>query len=80
MSIKEDSRIFGKHHLSHTIIAALFSVTLIFGTSGVGSPLQQQQAYASSQAQALPPTQIPPSTQVPPPTPICNPNSPICGR
>ena len=80
MTIKRNSTIFGKHHLSRTIIAALFSVTLIFGMGGVSLPLQpQQEVYASSQMQAPPPTQTTPSSQVPPlprPTPICNPNSP----
>jgi peptidoglycan hydrolase-like protein with peptidoglycan-binding domain len=84
MAVKGNKRIFGKRHLSYTIIAALFSVTLIFGTSGiVGSPLQQQpqqqqqEAYASSQA-AVPPPQSAPPTQAASfvPTRICNPNSP----
>ena len=52
MMIKRNSTIFGKHHLSRTIIAALFSVTLIFGMGGVSLPLQpQQEVYASSQMQ-----------------------------
>jgi hypothetical protein len=29
-------------------MAALFSVTLIFGTGGVGLPLQQQEVHATS--------------------------------
>ncbi len=70
MMIKKDNYRISKkihHHLSHTTtIAALFSVVLILTSGGIGLPLQQQQeAYASSQAQAqVPPSQpsIPPSS------------------
>jgi peptidoglycan hydrolase-like protein with peptidoglycan-binding domain len=57
----------GEKNVVHIIIAALFSVSLIFGMSGVSLPLQQE-AYAQ-------PTQtIPSSSQMPPPTSICNSN------
>lgn len=61
--------------IAHTIIAALFSVSLIFGMGGVSLPLQQpqQEAYA----QAVPPAQTTlSSSQMLPSTSICNPNSP----
>jgi hypothetical protein len=74
MAIKGNSRIFGKHHISRTIIAALFSVSLILGMSGVNLPLQQlqQEAYA----QEVPPTQTTPSSQMPPASPICDSKQP----
>jgi subtilisin len=75
------------HHLSYTVtIAALFTVILILSSGGIGVPLllQQQEAYASSEARAQGPqssiTQAQrPSIQaqpLPPPTPICDPQSP----
>jgi hypothetical protein len=85
--IKKDNYEISKkihNHLScTTTIAALFSVILILSAGGIGLPLlqkQQQEAYASLQAQAPPPTQTTPSSQVPPippaPTRICDPKSP----
>ncbi len=93
---KHNCRISRKihHRLSYnttTIAAALFSVILILSGGGIGLPLllQQQEAYASLQAQGLAPSTppLPPSpsqTQrpsirappLPPPTPICDPKSP----
>jgi peptidoglycan hydrolase-like protein with peptidoglycan-binding domain len=82
-------------HLSQTSISALFSVILILTGGGIGLPLlqqQQQEAYASSQAQVAPSASPPSlstsrapssdqllsasSIQAPPPTPICDPQSP----
>jgi hypothetical protein len=60
-----------KHCLSYTIIAALFSVILIFGSSGISLPLQPQnkEVYATSQGAV-------PLPQGAPLAPVCNPNSP----
>jgi hypothetical protein len=62
-----NNRLFIQGHLSHSIIAALFSVILILGTSGVSLSFQQPQreAYASPQSQGVPP-QISPSTSCDP--------------
>ena|GEM_PF-652101 len=56
-------------------IAAVFSVSLIFGTAGIQQP--QPEAYAYSPAQGVPLTQKTTSSQVSPaPAFTCNPNSP----
>ena len=47
-------------HLSQTSVSALVSVILILTSGGIGLPLLQQQAYASSEAQ-VPPSASPPS-------------------
>ena len=46
LTTNNNCELLKKHQMSQTVIAALFSVTLVFGTSTVGftnSPLQQQQ-------------------------------------
>jgi peptidoglycan hydrolase-like protein with peptidoglycan-binding domain len=61
-------------NIAHAI-AAVFSVSLIFGTAGIQQPLPE--AYAYSQAQGVPPTQKTTPSQVSPvPAFTCNPNSP----
>jgi peptidoglycan hydrolase-like protein with peptidoglycan-binding domain len=70
----------GEKNIAHTIIAALFSISLIFGMSGANLSLQQpaqQDVFASSQAQGVRPTQkTTPSQMLLAPTSTCNPNSP----
>ena len=65
-------KLIREKNVAHTIIAVLFSVSLIFGMGGISLPLQQLQQEAH--AQAVPPTQATPSSQMPPPTSICNSN------
>jgi hypothetical protein len=78
MKVRRYRSIFRHRHLSCMVIAALFSVILIFGTGGVGltlQPPQWQEVQASVQPEPSP--QAAPSTQAAPlPTPLCNPNSP----
>jgi len=70
----------GEKNITHTIIAALFSVFLIFGMSGANLSLQQsvqQDLFAYLEAQGVPPTQkTTPSQMLLAPTSTCNPNSP----
>jgi hypothetical protein len=76
MNVKRYNSIFKKQRFFRTIIAASFSVILIFGTVGIGLTSQQQpqqDAHASSQTQG-PPIQSTISTQTSPP-PKCNANS-----
>src|SRR5215216_3480436 len=66
-------KLIREKNVAHIIIAALFSVFLIFGMSGVSLPLQQLQQEAYTQA-GLPTQTTPSSSQMPPPTSICNSN------
>jgi peptidoglycan hydrolase-like protein with peptidoglycan-binding domain len=70
----------GEKNIAHTIVAALFSISLIFGMSVANLFLQQpaqQDIFASSQAQGVPPTQkTTPNQMLLAPTSTCNPNSP----
>jgi peptidoglycan hydrolase-like protein with peptidoglycan-binding domain len=80
------------HRLSYnnTTIAALFSVILILTGSGIGLPLLQQQAYASSQqSEGLSAPPLPSHTQVQRPSSQVQPSSsstslristPVCGE
>jgi peptidoglycan hydrolase-like protein with peptidoglycan-binding domain len=92
--IKKDNHRVSKkihHRLSYnnTTIAALFSVILILTGSGIGLPLLQQQAYASSQqSEGLSAPPLPSPTQVQRPSSQVQPSSstslristPVCGE
>ena len=92
--IKKDNHRVSKkihHRLSYnnTTIAALFSVILILTGTGIGLPLLQQQAYASSQqSEGLSAPPLPSPTQVQRPSSQVQPSSstslristPICGE
>ncbi len=70
----------GEKDIAHTIIAALFSISLIFGMSGANFSLQQpaqQDVFASSEAQGVPTTQKTTPSQMLLAPSRCNSNSPI---